>query len=354
VRKNFVSVSVALTLASMSAVSAWGASGEIRNLGSLGLADPSWGYAVNDSGQAVGTSYTRGGNYHGFLYSGGVQSDLGAFGSRSNSNAYGINASGQIVGESGSTADFYPHAFICNGSGLIDLGTLGGVSSCAKGINAIGQITGQADIALSGSSYKYHAFLYSDTPGTGGAMVDLGTLGGTTSVAYSINASGQITGSSYANEVSVDHAFLYTGMPGHGGTMIDLLGGEAGCGYGINDFGQVVGNYHTSSGAYHAFLYTGTPGIDGHVIDLDAWLDAVNPVEGAKWTLGTPRCITNTGLICGFGGYDDGPGGLSDGTRAYVLDVSGLTAVPEPGSLAVVALGGLLVWRRRGGRNAEF
>jgi probable HAF family extracellular repeat protein len=307
------------------------------------------------------------------------------------------------VGESGSTADFYPHAFICNGSGLIDLGTLGGVSSCAKGINAIGQITGQADIALSGSSYKYHAFLYSDTPGTGGAMadlgtlggdysvgnnvnvfgqvvgwsmptgsnvqhaflysgtpgkggamVDLGTLGGTTSVAYSINASGQITGSSYANEVSVDHAFLYTGMPGHGGTMIDLLGGEAGCGYGINDFGQVVGNYHTSSGAYHAFLYTGTPGIDGHVIDLDAWLDAVNPVEGAKWTLGTPRCITNTGLICGFGGYDDGPGGLSDGTRAYVLDVSGLTAVPEPGSLAVVALGGLLVWRRRGGRNAEF
>ncbi len=33
-------------------------------------------------------------------------------------------------------------------------------------------------------------------------------------------------------------------------------------------------------------------------------------------------------MITGKGIYDDGPGGLSDGYRAFVLDASSLTAVP--------------------------
>jgi hypothetical protein len=41
-------------------------------------------------------------------------------------------------------------------------------------------------------------------------------------------------------------------------------------------------------------------------------------------------------LITGVGNYDDGPGGLSDGNRAFVLDASNL--VPEPGSFALLSL----------------
>ncbi len=49
---------------------------------------------------------------------------------------------------------------------VTDLGTLGGNSSQAASINAGGQVTGQSFT----SSLEYHAFLYS-----GGTMIDLGT-----------------------------------------------------------------------------------------------------------------------------------------------------------------------------------
>ena len=53
--------------------------------------------------------------------------------------------------------------------------------------------------------------------------------------------------------------------------------------------------------------------------------------------------INDSGLITGEGWYNDGPGGLSDGNRTYILDASGLVSVPEPPScmLLVIAACGL-------------
>ena len=59
-----------------------------------------------------------------------------------------------------------------------------------------------------------NAFLY--TAGIG--MIDIGTLGGTYSVATSINASGQMVGYSYTTGNVGTDAFLYTPSGG----MIDL------------------------------------------------------------------------------------------------------------------------------------
>jgi probable HAF family extracellular repeat protein len=58
-----------------------------------------------------------------------------------------------------------------------------------------------------------HAFL--SGPG-GGALQDLGTLGGTISYGNGVNASGQVAGWS-ENAGGLDHAFLYSG-----GQMLDL------------------------------------------------------------------------------------------------------------------------------------
>jgi probable HAF family extracellular repeat protein len=52
---------------------------------------------------------------------------------------------------------------------IIDLGTLGGTSSRALGINALGQVVGWSELA----SGAVHGFVYSD-----GQMTDVGTLGG--------------------------------------------------------------------------------------------------------------------------------------------------------------------------------
>jgi hypothetical protein len=50
------------------------------------------------------------------------------------------------------------------------------------------------------------------------------------------------------------------------------------------------------------------------MIDLDAWLDSINPIEGAKWTPQRANDLADNGLITGFGNYNynDGAGGLSD------------------------------------------
>ena len=335
-----------------------GSGGAMVDLGTLpggdGPARGSFGYGINASGQIAGSSVVSGGNLHVFRYTGipgggGAMADLGAL------DIYGTYAVGQAINNSGQVAGWsmyrpvnWYHAFLYTGTPgaggtLADLGDLGGGVSYGYSLNDSGQVAGFSE--TTGGSAD-HAFLYSGTPGSGGAMADLGTLGGSTSIAAAINALGQVAGWSSTGS-GVSHAFLYTGMPGVGGSMADLgtLGGTWASGLAINDSGQVAGASYTGSGARRAFLYTGTPGLDGQMIDLDTWLDANNPTEGAKWTLSSASGLTAAGLLTGDGVYNDGPGGLSDGTRAFLLNASAL--VPEPASAALLTAAALVLAARR-------
>src|SRR5947207_13764045 len=80
------------------------------------------------------------------------------------------------------TAALLAHGAPANAQGRASfsgLGTLGGSYSIGYGVNATGQVTGYS--ATSGG--LGHAFLYS-----GSSMQDLGTLGGTSSQGNGINA----------------------------------------------------------------------------------------------------------------------------------------------------------------------
>lgn len=321
-----------------------GVDGQLHDLGSLDGDDGnSAAYAISNAGHIVGeTDMPSFGVSHAMIYTGtpgadGQMVSLGALGGDT-SYANDVNDLGQVVGEA------YDHlsrsrAFLYSGGQMHDLGTLGGVHSWATSINNAGQIAGFAD----NSSGDQHAFLYTGTPGVDGAMQDLGTLpGGSVSWATAINDAGQVVGEA-DNEYTYS-AFLYTN-----GQMYDL--GNLGDAYSyslasdINAHGHVVGLSELSEEAgwaNRAFLYIGTPGVDGQMIDLDAWLDQVNPVEGAKWTLESAYAINDLGLIVGRGWYDDG---VVSGQAAFLLDASSF--VPEPAGLSLIAIGALGLRRRR-------
>ncbi len=161
---------------------------------------------------------------------------------------------------------------------ITDLGTLGGTYSLANGINNSGQVVGEAAT----SDGNAHAFLYSDS----GSMQDLGTLGGTSSRAYGINDSGQVVGSSYLSGDGRNHAFLYSGS----GPMTDLgtlPGGRDSRAYDINNSGQVGGESEASSGIPQAFLYSGS----GPMQDLGT-------LTGAG--MSEARGINNSGQVVGL------------------------------------------------------
>jgi probable HAF family extracellular repeat protein len=291
--------------------------------------------------------------------------DLGTLGGISssgiNSWAYGVNDSGQIVGKSTTLPNFHEHAFLYSGTPGVD-GMMHylGFSGYGADINNSGHIVG----ANNAGGFPGRAFLYTGTPGVDGVMHDLGSVnpydGG--SRASAINDLGRITG---AYDVFVDdsrtipRAFLYTGTPGIDGKMHDL--GIYGSGDDINNRGQVVGGECALNGDIcetgHAFVYTGKPGVDGQMIDLDAWLDANNPGAGAKWTLSYGSGINDNGLITGQGYYDDGPGGLSDGYRAFLLDASSLLLPDLPGDFNFdgnVDAADYVVWRKTDGTPAGY
>ena len=273
---------------------------------------------INDSGQIVGRFQATNGNWHAFLFSGGVLIDLGTLGGNS-SGAESINNSGQIVGSS-RVANGSLHAFRYSNGVMNDLGTLtGGSESSGNGINNSGQIVGQSRIAdgitfdgflyngatmkdlgnfypvdindsgqMAGYSSNNHASLNS-----AGIISDLGTLGGEYSNASSINSSGQIVGASSRVAKGDYHGFLYSS-----GVLSDLgsLGGDS-YAYVINNSGQIVGSSLLDNGNSHAYIYS-----SGVMNDLNDLLYYKN----SGWEISSANSINNSGLIVADASNDGG------------------------------------------------
>jgi probable HAF family extracellular repeat protein len=213
-----------------------------------------------------------------------------------------------------------------------DLGLPAGAAHAgARAINNARDVVGTAYFG----SLEQKGFVYRDSTSE---FEVLSTLGGRWSEATDINDAGDIVGYSQ-DAAGAGWAFIRPASEASIQDLPKLPGSLGSVANDINEAGFVVGS--VAVGVNHAaFWHT-----DGTITDLDAWLDQTNPQAGQFWTLNTANAINNLGIIVGTGTYNDGAGGLSDGTRGFVLDGSSLL-VPEPASLAVLLVPGVLAMRR--------
>jgi probable HAF family extracellular repeat protein len=221
--------------------------------------------------------------------------DLGTLGGLS-SEAWGINAAGQVIGNASLPANPvnpnpFDHAFRTAPNSPINPATDDidkfDVGSGAVAMNAAGQVVGATS----------HAFVYQD----GAGVQDLGTLGGSFSRASGINADGQVVGRSDLPGDNDKHAFRTAPNRPINPATDDLgtLGGRNSFAEGIDAAGRVAGYSYrvvdNTSATAHAFR--------------TAPNRPINPATDDLGTLGGSRsevdAVNAAGQMVGESTFDD-------------------------------------------------
>jgi probable HAF family extracellular repeat protein len=255
--------------------------GVLTNLGTLGgkVCQPT---AMNDSGQIVGHSTTVEGYDHPFIYSNGRMTDIGVLSGASSPDdsgfAWAINSSGAVVGQS-RTAAGQTHTFLYENGQLRDIDP-DALFSAGLAINDTGQITGvRAVPGGSSTAYRYQ----------NGTFEDINAPGVQSSIGRLINRAGDIAGS--ITMQAEQHAFLFSG-----GALGDIgtLGGPNAFPSAINDLAQIAGFAFTSGDIFHAMVAR-----DGALVDLGSLASAPNDFSRA-------RSINRSGHVVGWTATPDG------------------------------------------------
>ena len=289
-----------------------------------------WG--INNSGTIVGVGATTffGSNAIPVSWQNGIATALGLPSGESLGRACAINNSGMVVGSVDGGSNEQAAIFSLSGNGMVLTQTLnGGTLRTAYGINDAGRIVGQA-LDTSNAAVTHGFYL---DPGDSEAH-DVGALtalGHNSSIAFDVSSNGLITGSSSLNSGADARAFVWSETDG----MIEIAlptGTSTASGRGVNSDGWVVG---TAGGVFAVpFLFDGT--------NTYSLQDLIAP-GGSGWVLdmGTSSgafAIADDGTIVGRGMFNG---------QLTAFAMRPISAVPEPGSLGIVGLIGMLVALRR-------
>jgi probable HAF family extracellular repeat protein len=235
-----------------------------------------------------------------------------------------------VAGYSFVSGSTFVHAMVTDHGAVEDLGTLGGTQSLARAVNSSGWVVGWA--YPQGVSWK-RAFLWHD-----GAMTDLGTFGGTTGDAYAVNDAGLIVGSAYTVDGEEEAFWWRDGVMHPMGT----LGGTLSQALAVDEAGDITGMSALSGDdEYHAFLSKpgsplydlgtlGGPASHGHdvnrLVHVCGWsmIQANNPASrGFLWADGVMKSLgTLGGIYSAAFGMNDQDQIVGASTRADDVQVA--------------------------------
>jgi probable HAF family extracellular repeat protein len=280
--------------------------GEIRDLGTLG-GTSGQASQINNSGQITGFAYNaipdaftpNGTQIRAFLWENGRMKDLGTVGGPDVLGGH-INERGQVAGLSLTNSIANPSTGIptqdpflwSKDTGMIDLGSLGGVAGGPSALNNRGQVVGQSsDAADPAACFTGNdpdnclPFLWDD-----GKLTNLNThtIGGNPLTANAINDAGEIVGTALFPNQTVPHAYLWKdGVAKDLGTVNGDCFSEA---FAINSRGQVVGqSFSCVTQLGRTFLWD-----DGTMIDLNMFVP-----RGSGLQLVEAVAINDRGEIAG-------------------------------------------------------
>lgn len=243
--------------------------------------------AVNDAGVVTGRYTASDGFLHPYRYDSvsNVITDVPLLATATSATATAINASGVVAGFSNPGGK--THGFVqANGGAVVDVGDLGGGFSSLAGINASGVAAGMSSDGSGVKAVRYD-----------GTLHPLVTLGGSFATATAINAGGVIVG--YGTNAS-NQTLAARWTSDSTVASLGKLGGAWSMAWAVNTAGQVVGSSPVASGEPHAWLWK-----NGVLQDLNALLD---PSSG--WVLSAAYGINDAGVIVGDGYLDGAPRGF--------------------------------------------
>jgi probable HAF family extracellular repeat protein len=311
-RRRFLPLLVAPVIVAIPAVrrlrgaDAEGVRYSVTDLGVLSGGDYSIGYGINEHGVVAGMSTAPNDATRAVALQDKKLRDLGQDGETSSAND--INTAGDVAGFV-NTADG-SRATLWKGDQRIDLGTLGGATSVAYGISDQGWVVGSSGMTIDDREVM-RAFVWKD-----GAMSDLGTLGGDFAFAQAVNDTGWTVGAATTEpgKQLYEAGTLAVVWKDMLATKIPSIGGDISAALGVNANGWVVGGATTA------------PGLEYGGIGTHAFLWKENELYDLGTPSGSDMSVANdvnlAGEAVGFGGVAE-PEDPNNAQQAILWEVDG-------------------------------